>query len=308
MKKIIKSIIKILILWLFISTLVYFLFNITNPDVATVTLRANNISVTKAAIADETHRLGLDVSLLTRYLNWISGVFHGDFGYSYVSNESVASLLMVAIPQTLILSIGAIGLIIVTIFIQGYLTIKLPNHPLEKGMRFLVFILNAIPAFWLGFILIDLFAVKLNIFPTNGNEGAFSFVLPTITLAAMYCGTYARLIRTEINKNRQDYYLKYYYLRGFSKRRIAKALFNNSLRSVLLSLSISIPKIIAGSAVVELLFGWPGIGQVCINAIQNRDLPILEGYVTILSLIFLTMGEIFRYVNQLFVPEMRNDS
>ena len=306
MRSLAKKSIKVVSLWFVIITVIYFLFNLTNKDAATVALRVNNITVTSEAVKLETARLGLDQPLGERYFNWLNQLFHGNFGQSFISGESVRTLILRALPYTFVLACGALLLIIGVIYLYGYLTIKFNNHPLDKSARVILFIINAIPAFWLGLILIELFAVKMNLFPVNGTDNWASIVLPIITLAAIYVGTYARLIRSEILKNRDDLYLQYYYLRGFSMQYCQKRLFHNSLRSVFKSLSISIPKIIAGSAVVELLFGWPGLGQLCVTAIQNRDLPVLEGYVAILALIFLIFGEIFDSLSRYFVPEKRS--
>lgn len=307
-KKLATVVLKIISSWLFIVTTVYFLFAWSNPNIASIVLRVNNITPTANAIKAETQRLGLDQPLLERFFHWLAQALHGDFGLSFTTHESVSAMIVHALPNTLALAIYALGLIIVTIVLYGWLAIRFQNTVGERVARLVVFLLNAIPAFWLGLIFIALFAVRLNWFPVNGNDRPSSLVLPTLTLAAMYCGSYARLIRTEILRNKEAEYLRYYQLRGFSSAYCQRKLFKNSLQSVLVSLSMSIPKIIAGSAVVETVFGWPGMGQLCVTAISNRDLPVLEGYVAIMTFIFLACDVLFKALGYFIMPELRDEN
>lgn len=307
-KKIVGMIVKIILSWFLIVSVIYFLFALSNPNIATVVLRVHNITPTPNAIRAETARLGLDEPLIERYVHWLQNALRGDFGTSFTTNESVSQMILEALPNTVLLAVCALIVIVVIIILYGFLAIYLQNSVSEKIARMIVFILNAMPPFWLGLMLIALFAVHLNWLPVNGNDGWLSLILPTMTLAAMYCGTYARLIRNEIIQNKEASYLNYYALRGFSWHYQQRRLFINSLRSVLVSLSISIPKILAGSAVVETVFGWPGMGQLCVMAISNRDLPVLEGYVAIMTFIFLICDVVFKAIGRLITPELRDEN
>lgn len=307
-KKLAAVVLKIIGAWLLIVTIVYFLFAWSNPNLASIVLRVNNITPTANAIQAEIQRLGLDKPLIERFFHWLAQALRGDFGISFTTHESVSDMILHALPNTLALAICALVLIVVTIVLYRWLAIRFQNTMGERLARLVVFLLNAIPAFWLGLIFIALFAVRLNWFPVNGNDSLSSLVLPTLTLAAMYCGSYARLIRTEILKNKETEYLRYYQLRGFSTSYCQRKLFKNSLQSVLVSLSMSLPKIIAGSAVVETVFGWPGMGQLCVTAISNRDLPVLEGYVAIMTLIFLVCDVLFKALGYFIMPELRDEN
>ena len=163
------------------------------------------------------------------------------------------------------------------------------------------------PSFWVGLLLIWIFSVKLNLFPTSGMERPSSIVLPAITLALAYISTYVRLIRNNMVQNKHENYVYYARIRGLKETTIIKHIFKNSLQSSLTALGMSIPKLIAGTVVVENIFAWPGVGRVCVDAIFNRDFPVIQAYILLMAVLFVICNLLVDILSVAIDPRIRKE-
>ena len=274
-------------------------------DPAEVALRVQAITPTEQNVRQMRSELGLDQPFFVRYIDWVQQALKGDLGKSYATGKSITGMISEAFPYTVFLTLMTLIIIIVTCLVLGILAANYQNHWTEKVLRLITFVLNAIPSFWLGLLLIFLFSIKLNWLPTGGAEGLLSVFLPALTLSLAYSSSYIRLIRNDLLQNKQLPYVDYYFTRGFSKKSITKHLLKNSLRSSVVSIGVSIPKLIAGSIIIESVFAWPGMGLLCINAIRNRDLPVLQAYIVIMSLFFISSSLLIDSLNKRIDPRLR---
>ncbi|PZL71420.1 nickel ABC transporter permease subunit NikB [Enterococcus plantarum] len=304
-KSIIKNCGKILLLLFLITFIPFFLLTYLSNDPAEVALRVQAITPTEQNVRQMRSELGLDQPFFSRYIDWVQQALKGDLGKSYATGKSIAGMISEAFPYTVFLTLVTLIIIIVTCLVLGILAANYQNHWTEKVLRLITFVLNAIPSFWLGLLLIFLFSVKLNWLPTGGAEGLLSVFLPALTLSLAYSSSYIRLIRNDLLQNKQLPYVDYYFTRGFSKKTITKHLLKNSLRSSVVSIGVSIPKLIAGSIIIESVFAWPGMGLLCINAIRNRDLPVLQAYIVIMSLFFISSSLLIDSLNKRIDPRLR---
>lgn len=160
-----------------------------------------------------------------------------------------------------------------------------------------IFLTSLLPAFWSALLLIWLFSVKLDLLPTSGMRGASSIILPAATLSLAYIGTYVRLIRTEMLQALRRDWVLFARARGLSEGAILVRLLRNSLRAAAAGLGMSIPKLIAGAFVVETIFAWPGVGRLCVEAVFNRDLPIIQAYALMMAVLF----SVFNLASELFL-------
>ena len=177
----------------------------------------------------------------------------------------------------------------------------------DKLARALVFVGTAMPSFWVGLLLIWIFSVKLNLFPTSGMERPSSIVLPAITLSLGYISTYVRLIRNNMVQNKHENYVYYARIRGLKETTIIKHIFKNSLQSSLTALGMSIPKLIAGTVIVENIFAWPGVGRVCVDAIFNRDFPVIQAYILLMAVLFVICNLLVDIFSVAIDPRMRKE-
>lgn len=265
----------------------FVLINLSPSDPAEVAIRVNEITPTAENIAQMREQLGLDDPFMTRYLTWLSNALQGDFGNSYANNKPVGQEIAKALPPTLYLAGVSLLIIVVVSVGAGVLCAVTEDSITDKTMRAMVFVGTAIPGFWAGILLMWLFAVKLKWLPTSGMTTPAAVILPAVTLSLGYIATYVRLIRNNMIQNKRENYVLYGRVRGLKEQTIMKHVFKNSLQTSLTALGMSIPKLIAGTVVIENIFAWPGIGRLCVTAIFNRDFPMIQAYVLIMAVLFV---------------------
>lgn len=288
-----------------ISFFAFFLINIGPSDPAEVALRVNETVATPEAIATMRRELGLDKPFFIRYGTWLLDLLQEDFGNSYITKQPVLNEMSKAFPATL--ALASLSLLItmgVSIFFGVWCAVH-EGSVGDKIVRGFIFIGTAMPSFWVGLLLMWLFAVKFDLFPTSGMDGFHSIILPAVTLSLTYISTYIRLIRNTMIQNRQENYVLYAKVRGLKEKTITRHIFKNSLQASLTALGMSIPKLIAGTVIVENIFALPGIGRLCVTAIFNRDFPIIEAYIVMMAVLFVVCNLIMDIVCALLDPRIR---
>ncbi|WP_343003346.1 nickel/cobalt ABC transporter permease [Clostridium sp. 2218st1_F5_2218SCRN_220325] len=290
-----------------ISFLSFALISLSPSNPAEVALRVNEIVPTEEAVRAMEEQLGTNKPYIERYVTWLTDSLQGDFGNSYVNNKPVATLIGQAIPNTIKLAFVALLITIVFSVLVGILCAVYEGSFGDKLARALVFVGTAMPSFWVGLLLIWIFSVKLNLFPTSGMERPSSIVLPAITLALAYISTYVRLIRNNMVQNKHENYVYYARIRGLKETTIIKHIFKNSLQSSLTALGMSIPKLIAGTVVVENIFAWPGVGRVCVDAIFNRDFPVIQAYILLMAVLFVICNLLVDILSVAIDPRIRKE-
>ena len=308
MKKYIgKRLISLLPILLGITFLAFVIINLSPSNPAEVALRVNNIVATEEAIASKTIELGLDKPFIERYFLWVINSLKGDFGTSYVNGKDVLGLFGQALPNTLKLAFVALLITIVFSVVVGVLCAIYEGSIGDKITRALVFLGTAMPSFWIGILLIWMFSVKMKIFPTSGMTAPNAVVLPSITLSLGYISTYVRLIRNNMVQNKHENYVYYARIRGLKESTIIKHIFKNSLQTSITALGMSIPKLIAGTVIVENIFAWPGVGRLCVTAIYNRDFPIIQAYILLMAIMFVVCNLLVDVASASIDPRMRKE-
>ena len=290
-----------------ISFLSFALISLSPSNPAEVALRVNEIVPTEEAVRAMEEQLRTNKPYIERYVTWLTDSLQGDFGNSYVNNKPVATLIGQAIPNTIKLAFVALLITIVFSVLVGILCAVYEGSFGDKLARALVFVGTAMPSFWVGLLLIWIFSVKLNLFPTSGMERPSSIVLPAITLALSYISTYVRLIRNNMVQNKHENYVYYARIRGLKETTIIKHIFKNSLQSSLTALGMSIPKLIAGTVIVENIFAWPGVGRVCVDAIFNRDFPVIQAYILLMAVLFVICNLLVDILSVAIDPRIRKE-
>ena len=303
-----KRLLSMIPILLGISFLSFIIINISPSDPAEVALRVNEIVPTEEAVEGMREELGLDKPFFERYTTWLSDALKGDFGNSYVNKKPVADEIARALPATINLATVSLIITLVVSVSVGVLCAVYENSIGDKITRAIIFIGTAMPSFWVGILLMWLLSVKFNLFPTSGMEKASSVVLPAVTLSLTYISTYVRLIRNNMIKNKKENYVLYARVRGLKESTIIKHVFKNSLQTSITALGMSIPKLIAGTVVVENIFAWPGIGRLCVSAIYNRDYPVIQAYILIMAVLFVVCNLLVDVISALLDPRMRREA
>lgn len=302
-----KRLLAIIPILIGISFIAFVLINLRTSDPAEIALRVNQVTPTQEMVEAMRITLGLDKPFFVRYIHWLSNSIQGDFGISYVTHQSVGDQLALALPATFKLSGVALAIILCISMVIGVLSAIYEGSWLDRLMRVFVFLSAAMPSFWIGILLIWLFSVKLNWFPTSGMEETSSVVLPAVTLSLVFISTYVRLIRNNMIKNKRENFVLYARVRGLKNSKIIGKVFRNSLQLSVTALGMSIPKLIAGTVIVENIFAWPGIGRLCVSAIFNSDFPMIQAYILIMGSLFVLCNLLVDILNSALDPRLRRE-
>lgn len=302
----IKRTLQLPVLLLGISFLAFLLINLSPSDPAEVALRVNEIVPTDAAVQAMREELGLQKPFLHRYGEWLGQLARFDLGASYITRRPVADDLVPALLATVHLAAAALIFIIVASVLLGVVCALNERRWPDYAGRVLVFISTSMPNYWTGILLLWLLAVKAPVFPLGGMEERWSVILPACTLALAYAGTYVRLIRSGMLINLRSEHADYARIRGLPEWRVVwKHVLANSLQSSATALGMSIPKLIAGTAAVENIFAWPGLGRLCIKAIFDRDLPVIQTYILLMGALFVISNFLVDLAQMRLDPRLR---
>jgi peptide/nickel transport system permease protein len=228
----------------------------------------------------------LDKPLPVQYWHWLDSVLHGNLGFSYHQNESVAQLLSDRLPKTVLLA-GISVLIALLIAIPlGFLQALRRNKPVDYVFTGLTFIFYSTPAFWLALILITVFAIHWQIFPAQAPQGNFKdivshpegLVLPVATIVLVSVAFFSRYVRSSTLENLLQDYVRTARAKGASTKRVAyRHVLRNALVPVVTLVGVALPFIFAGTLISEEVFNYPGMGLLYYNAAVARDYPVLLG-------------------------------
>ena len=238
--------------------------------------------------------LGLDKSMVEQYFIWIGNLLHGDLGRSYSLNKPVLDEVLSRFNATLILAGTALVICSILGLIAGVISAVRQFGLADKVITFVVLIGISAPSFWLGLILILLFAVKIKLFPVSGMYAIYGgggpldllhhLFLPAMTLAVVATGVIARLTRTAMLEVLRQDYIRTARAKGLSERKVIyKHAFKAALVSVIPVIGIQAGFVLGGAVYIETVFQWPGIGSMLVTAISTRDLLLVQGGVLVVA-------------------------
>ena len=235
--------------------------------------------------------LGLDKPFLVQYTVWLGNVLKGDMGMSYVMKKPVFSEFMKRLPNTIALTISSVLVTFIVSVPLGILSAVKQNKITDYIIRFLSFTGNSMPGFFLSLILIYVFSLKLNLLPVMGNNGFKSIILPTLTLSIAMSSKYTRQIRATVLEELNKEYVLGLRSRGVKEKSI---LYVNILKVALLTvvtlLGLSIGSLLGGTAIVESIFMWDGVGKLAVDSIKMMDYPMIQAYVIWMAVIFVVIN------------------
>lgn len=305
---IIKRILMSIPLLICISFVCFVFINLIPSDPAEVALRVRQTPIiTEEAIAQVREELGLNDPFLIRYIKWFFQCLVLDFGVSYTNPaRTVLGEIGRCLPATLQLAGLSLVFVIFLSLPIGFLCAVYKDSWFDKIMRGIVFMTTAMPAYWVGLLMIWLISIKFDLLPTSGAGSFKHLILPAFTVSLTYISTYIRLIRNNMLENMKEDYVLYANVRGLQQKNILrKHILKNSLHSCITAIGMSIPQLIAGTIVVENVFAWPGIGKLCITSIFNRDYPVIQAYVLMVGTLFIVFNLIFDIIQYVSDPRLR---
>lgn len=302
MKYFIKKFLTLIITLFVVSVAAFVAFQIIPGDVVTSILGTEATPEREEQLREE---LGLNEPPVKRYISWVADVARGDFGVSYKYSKNMNEMMPVAeligdkLPVTLWLAALSLALIIVVSIPLGVLWARSGNKVLDGVLGVLTQSSMAIPSFFLGILVTYLFGIIFKLFSPGGyvsyKENMAGFIgyliFPAISVAIPKIAMTARFLRNSMLTERKADYVRTAYSKGCSERRVFYGhMLRNALMPVITFLGMIIAEIVAGSIVVEQVFGLPGIGRLLISSISTRDFPVVE-----ILILYITFIVIFVY-------------
>lgn len=252
------------------------------------------------------HSMGFDRPLLWQYGHYLNGVLHGDLGDSLRYSQPVTVLIAERIPATLLLAVTALAWSTLVGLALGILSALKQNTVWDLLSRLLAFSGQAVPVFWLGLMMIILFSLNLRWLPSGGYGNAVNLVMPALSLGAYYMSAIARLIRASLIDVLQQDYIRTARAKGLSPWRIVvRHGLRNALIPVVTVQGMYFASLLGGALVTEIIFAWPGIGRLAVQAIQNRDFPLVQAIVLLAALVFVGINLLIDLLYVVLNPRIR---
>lgn len=298
--------VEVLFFLLFITFISFLFIRLAPGDPVLTILNVDELSVSQEQVEALREEMGFNEPLLVQYGLWLLKFVQLDFGSSYITGQPVMDVILTGLPATLELAVGALIVMLVVSIPLGSLSALYRNSWIDHLSRILSILGAAVPSFWLGLIFIDVFGVRLNWLPIMGRDGWITLILPSLTLGLAISSVYVRLLRSSLLDSLSQEFIRAARARGLSEKRIFFVhAFRHSLPPVITFFGVSLGSLIGGVLVIEVLFAYPGVGKLVVDAIRQRDYPLIQGYILMMAVIVFIVNTgvdlSYRYLN----PEMK---
>lgn len=306
-KYIIKRILQLLPILLGITFLSFAMMRLAGSDAVTEMYSNTGSAVSEEVLDAAREELGLNRPFLVQYFSWLGEMMRGNMGVSYISGRDVFATFVSKLPATLLLTVLAVLLTIVISVPLGILAAVKQGRLADQVLRFLSFIGNAMPNFFVALLLMQLLSMKLRWLPVISDGTTIrSAIMPTLTLAIAMSAKYMRQVRTAVLEELNKEYVNGAMARGVSERVILwKSVMRSALLTIVTLLALSIGSLLGGTAIVESIFMWDGVGKLAVDAIQMRDYPLIQAYVVWMAIIYVVVNLITDLLYRVLDPKIR---
>lgn len=306
-KQILMRLAQILVVLIGISFVTFVLTYLSPGDPVRNMFTATGVMPTEELIQETRQELGLNDPFLTQYFRWLTNCLKGDFGKSYSLNKPVAELLAGRVLPTLKLALMSMVMMLILAVPAGVISALYKDSWIDLLIRGITFLGCAMPNFWVGLLLMLLLCVQFRVFPVISSAGDFkSLFLPALTLAVAMASKYTRQVRTAVLEELSQDYVTGAEARGVKRLRIIWGnVFPNALLPLITMLGLSIGSLLGGTSVVEVIFSYPGLGNLAVSAITSCDYNLIQGYVLWMSLIYMVINLIVDASYVYIDPRMR---
>ncbi len=312
---VIRRLLQLIPILIGITLLSFGMMYLAGGDAVTALLENQGVAVTQEVIDAKKHELGLDQPFMVQYLSWFRGLVTGSMGTSYVTGKDVFQTFVSKLPATILLTLTSVIATVVVAVPLGIVAATRQNKFVDYLIRVLSFVGNSLPNFFVALLLIFVFAITLGWLPSiSANIGktgiaAISWtglVLPTATLAIAMASKYTRQIRATVLDELGKPYVAGARARGVSEGRI---LTRSVLKSVMIMLvtllALSIGDLLGGTAIVETIFQWDGVGKLAVDSIVMRDYPMIQAYVVWMAIIYVMVNLVADLLYHYLDPRVR---
>jgi peptide/nickel transport system permease protein len=274
---------------------------------AIIELYGDKGAVAQEIIDAKRAELGLDQPFLVQYGSWLKGLLTGDMGASYVSGKDVFGTFVSKLPATLLLTALSIGATVIISIPLGIWAAVKHDRLIDFLLRFFSFIGNSLPNFFVALLLMQLFSIKWKLLPViSGGTTLQSAILPTLTLAIAMSAKYMRQVRAAVLEEVSKDYVLGAAARGVRGRVILwKSVLKSAMLTILTLLALSIGSLLGGTAIIESIFMWDGVGKLAVDAITMRDYPLIQAYVVWMAIIYVMVNLVTDILYHVLDPRIR---
>lgn len=288
-----------------VTFLAFFLSYLSPTDPATQYFSSKGVAPSADALAAKRAEMGLDRPFFVQYVDWISAMVQGDMGASYKTGRSVANSLMGCLPYTLALTLCAMALTLVIAVPLGLLCAYRKDSALDRAVRGVSYLFCSLPSFFVALVLLYVLSVRLHLFSVSAS-GPLGIVMPTLSLALPMSAWYVRQVRVVALGQLSRGYVEGLRSRGIPERTIlTRHVLRNSLVPLLSLVGISLGSLFGGSAIVECIFSWPGVGNLAVAAINSRDYTVVQAYALVMALVYLIVNWLVDVAYRAVDPRIR---
>ena len=306
MKYIFNRLIQLIPVLLGITFLSFAMMRIAGSDAITE-MYADKGAVSEEIINAKRIELGLDKPFLEQYLIWLKGLLVGDMGTSYVSGKDVFDTFISKLPATILLTVLSVLLTIIISIPLGIFAAVRHDRFTDYFLRFFSFIGNSMPNFFIALLLMQLLAIKLGVLPViSSGTSIQSAIMPTLTLAIAMSSKYMRQVRATVLEELNKDYVVGAKARGVRNSIILwKSVIKASMLTIITLLALSIGSLLGGTAIIESIFMWDGVGKLAVDAITMRDYPMIQAYVVWMAIIYVMVNLVTDLLYHLLDPRIR---
>ncbi|HZP96273.1 MAG TPA: ABC transporter permease [Candidatus Limnocylindria bacterium] len=286
-----------------VSFVAFLVLQLSPGDPAQLMLGEN---ATAEGVAQLRREYALDQPLPIQFGAFLLAALHGDFGRSFATRTAVAPELLRRFGNTVELASLAFGLALLLGVPLGIVAAVRRNSLFDHAIRLVVLVFVSVPVFWLGILLIYLFAVTLRWLPSTGHDKLESFVLPTLSLSAYSLAILVRMTRASMLEVLAQDYLRTARAKGLRQRVvITRHAFKNALIPIITITGLQVGFLMTGAVLVETVFAWPGIGRYLVDALFGRDYPVIRACIFLFSVIFLLVNLVVDLLYAVIDPRIR---
>ena len=306
-KYVLKRLLQLIPILLGITFLSFAMMRVAGSDAVTELYTNRGTEVSQEIIDARRAELGLDKPFLIQYFSWLGGMLIGDMGQSYVSGADVFSTFLSKLPATLLLTGLSIALTVIISIPLGILSAMKQDKIPDLLLRFCSFIGNALPNFFVAMLFMQLFSIKLKLLPViSDGVNLKSALLPALTLAVSMSAKYMRQVRATVLEEWNKDYVQGAMARGIRKKIILwKNVMKSSMLTIVTLLALSIGSLLGGTAIIESIFMWDGVGKLAVDAITMRDYPFIQAYVVWMAVIYVLVNLITDLMYHQLDPRIR---
>lgn len=307
MKYILKRLLQLIPILIGITFLSFAMMRIAGSDAVTELYTAHGSAVSQEVIDARKAELGLDKPFLVQYGGWLLRLLQGDMGQSYISGNDVFDTFISKLPATLLLTFLSVILTVLISIPLGILSAVHQGRIVDIILRFISFVGNAMPNFFVAMVLMQILSIRLNLLPViSSGVNLRSAWMPMLTLAISMSAKYMRQVRAsvldELNKD---------YVSGLKSRGLRNSviLWKNVMKSAMLTivtlLALSIGSLLGGTAIIESIIMWDGVGKLAVDAINMRDYPMIQAYVMWMAIIYVVVNLVTDCLYHYMDPRIR---